>query len=267
MTDSPASVPSTGLAGPAPAARLSAFDRGRVHFDAVRLCAAAWLLAFAGLLGTRGGLARVLAALIVADVAIMSLPWRVPRDGRTMRSIVAENLAYQAAPLCAVAAVLVADPVWIRRSGAWFWYPAALVLGTALVALSGLSLRRLWSGELAFLAGPRPGPHAAVRVAGALAAPSGEEVIFRGVVFLPGDFTAALSAVAAVAFVARHYVPPRVSRRLDARGLATQAAAAAVMLGLTVASRTLYPAIAAHLINNAAQAVLEIQRWRTGGQR
>lgn len=249
-----------------PTGVTSTWDWGSAWLGRKRLCAAACVLAFAGAFAFEGELARVLAALVLIDVAVLSLPWRVPRAARSMRSIWLENLASQAMPLGAVTALLVFGPAWLWHVGSWWWYPVALVLGVAVVAISGLNLRMLFSGELAFLAGPRPRAHAAVHAICAVTGPPGEETVFRGVVFLASGIGAVvMPALAAVAFVARHYLPRQAASRIGARGLVTQVAGAVVMLSLTVASRSLYPAIAAHLINNAPQAFLVVQRGRIGG--
>jgi membrane protease YdiL (CAAX protease family) len=251
---------------PRPGRPLPTWDRRCARFDRTRSAAAFLLIAFASVLLAGNGLARAVAALVAADVAIMSLPWRVPRAGRSMRSILSENLAYQAVPLCAALLVLAAGPPRIRHVGDWWWYPLALLAGAALVALSGINLAMLRSGELAFLAGPRPKAHAAAHVAGALLMPFGEEAVFRGVVLFSTGASAVIApAVAAAAFVARHYLPPQASRSARVRDIGTQAVAALALLGLTAASRSLYPAIIAHLTNNAPQAVLAAQRGRTGG--
>jgi hypothetical protein len=239
------------------------FDRSRV----VALVALVALVAFAGALAARGGLAGVLAALVTTDIVVMCLPWRVPRAGRTMRSIVLENLTYQVMPLGALVAVVSAGPSWLTRTGSWWWYSIALLTGAALVAVSGVSLSMLFSGELAFLAGPRPAAHVRAHVAAALAGPPGEEAVFRCVVFLTYGIGAVVTpALAAVAFVARHHLPPRSAGQIRLRALGTEVAAASLLLGLTVASRSLYPAAVAHLVNNVPQAVLEIQRGRIGGK-
>jgi membrane protease YdiL (CAAX protease family) len=226
------------------------------------------MLAFSCALAFVNDLARVLAVLVAVDVAAMALPWRVPRAGRSMRSILLENLAYQAMPLGALTAVLAAGPSWLGRAGSWWWYPISALVGTALVWISGLDLRGVASGELAFLMGPRPRAHAHAHTAAALIGPPGEEAMFRGPVLLAtGASSAVISTFAAAAFIARHHLPPRPSAPFRPRVLATELAASLLLSGLVLASRSLYPAVVAHLINNAPQALLEVQRGRIGGER
>jgi len=258
-------VPAASPAAPPSPGPTSTWERHGTRLGRTRLAAALLMLAFAAALATEDNLTRMLAALAAADVAIMSLPWRVPRASRSVRSILLENAAYQVMPLGALAAVLVSWPSWLSRAGAWWWYPVALLAGAALVAIGGTDLRMLLSGELAFLAGPRAKAHARAHVAGALAGPPGEEAVFRGVVFMTFGAAAVVTPVlAAVAFVARHHLPPGSAPR--PRLLFTESAAAVLLLALTVASRSIYPAVVAHLVNNTPQALLEGQRGRMGGE-
>lgn len=257
----------------APAVRLgerhdSTWDAGAWRLDRPRLLAAGSLLAYAAGLAVLGsGAVRWLSVLVLFDVAVMSLPWRVPRHTRSIASLWAETLAYQAALLAAVAVVAAERPDWLTSLGHPGWYAVAALVGVALVVGSGIRLRLLLGGELAFLAGPdRPG-HAAALASSAVVAAVCEEPLFRGVA-LEGDgaATAALAVLAAVAFVGRHHLPPAASERTTRRGLALQVAGAAALLGLTVASGSIYPAVLAHLLNNAPSAVLAVQRGRMGGE-
>jgi membrane protease YdiL (CAAX protease family) len=93
----------------------------------------------------------------------------------------------------------------------------------------------------------------------------GEEFLFRSVATSGRGAGWALACVlAAVAFVARHHVPrgaDACTRRTD---LAVQVVAAVLLLGLTVASGSLYPAVLCHLLANTPTAVLAVQRATPG---
>lgn len=254
--------PVTGSAPPAARAHPSTWDPAGTTFGARRAVAAACMVAFAAAAAAvSGGLGPAVAALVVVDIAVMSLPWRVPRAGRSMPSIWLENLAYLVMPMGALLAAIATRPGWLGNAGSWWWYAVAVVAGAALVAGSGVDLRALASGELAFLMGPRPKQHAAAHVLSALVGPPGEEVAFRA----PLLYTSGVAAVAApplgvLGFVARHHLAPQARDRIDRRVLVTQVAAALIFLALTALSRSVYPALVAHLLNNIPQAVLEAQR-------
>jgi hypothetical protein len=235
------------------------------------------MLAYAvALWSLAAGPARWFALLILLDVVVMSLPWRVPRATRSLPSILLETIAYQVAPIAAVAVALTHHRDWFTAVPPAAWLVAGAALGGGLVLGSGMRLKLLLAGELAFLAGPdRPG-HAAALASSSVLAAGCEEVLFRGVALAavgvaagasPGAAAWALALLAAVAFVARHHLPPAASARTGPRGLAIQAAAAGGLLALTVGSGSLYPAMLAHLVNNAPAAVLAVQRGRLGGRR
>jgi hypothetical protein len=219
------------------------------------------MVAFAIAVAFAGGLGRAVAALTVVDVVVMSLPWRVPRPGRSMASIWLENLAYLVLPLGSLLAAIVMRPAWLGDAGSWWWYLVALAAGAGLVAGSGLDLRAVASGELAFLMGPRTKGHAASHVVNALVGPPGEEVAFRSpALYATGAGAIVVPALGILGFVARHHLAPQAQSRVPGRVVATQVAAALVLLALTALSRSIYPALVAHLVNNVPQAVLEAQR-------
>lgn len=258
---------SLGVTRPGPA-HDPTWEPGAWRLDRARLLAAACLVAYAAaLVAWAEGASRWFAALVLFDVAVMSLPWRVPRDTRSIPSLWLETIAYQVAPVTAAVVALIAHRDWFTDLASPLWYVAGAALGVAVVVLSGVRLRLLFGGELAFLAGPdRPG-HAAALSSSAVVAAVCEEPLFRGVALGPSGATAvALGVVAAVAFVARHHLPPAAAARTSAQGRLTQLAAAAGFLVLTMASGSLYPAMLAHLVNNAPSAVLAVQRGRMGGQ-
>ena len=222
-----------------------------------RLATALLMMAFADLT-TKDNLTRMLAALVADDVAIMSLPWRVPTASRSLRSILLENAAYEVMPLGALAVVLAYRPYWLSRVGAWRWYLGALLVGAALVAASGTDLRVLLYGELALLAGPQAQAHALAHFAAALVAPPGEAAVLRGVVFVTRGAAAVVTpAMAAVAFVARHHLSPGLAPRPP---LVVSESAAVLLLVLRLASQSIYPVMVAHLVNKTPQALLEGQR-------
>src|SRR5262249_50428824 len=136
------------------------------------------------------------------------------------------------------------------------------------VWLSGMPLRALFSGDLAFLAKPVSRPHKAAGCVSTLAAPAGEEFLFRapllaasGLALLPAGL------LGAAAFVARHHLPPGLHERTQPRVLATQVAAAVALGLLTWASRSIYPALLAHYLNNVPSFLLAAGRPTTGGPR
>lgn len=253
------------------AAHDTTWDRTAWRLERPRLVAAAGLAAYAvALLVLGSGTVRWFAALLAVDLVVMSLPWRVPRDTRSVPSLWLETLAYQVAPVGALVVAVADDRRWLTELGAPGWYVAGALLGAGLVLLSGMRLRLLLGGELAFLAGPDRWGHAVALASSALVAAVCEEVLFRGVGLDArdtGDVAAyVLAAVAAVGFVARHHLPPAASARTTAQGVLTQFAGAAGLLVLVLASGSIYPAMVAHLVNNAPSAVLAVQRAQLGGE-
>ena len=73
-----------------------------------------------------------------------------------------------------------------------------------------------------------------------------------------------MGLLGAVAFVATHHLQPGANRRRDTRVVLTEIAAGASLLMLTLASRSVYPAMVAHALNNGPGIALELQRedWK-----
>ncbi|MFD7625423.1 type II CAAX prenyl endopeptidase Rce1 family protein [Streptomyces sp. NPDC059851] len=257
----PAAERSTSATPPFP----RVFDWARWPLSRGRLAAAACVLAFAVALAGTGGSARVVAVLLVAETLLLCLPWRLPRTTRSVAGFWTETLCGLIAPLGAVAVAWWTDAAWWGQSADWWWYAAGGALGAALIWASGMNLRALATGELAFLAGPtRPG-HGYARATATLVGPAGEEALFRGVVLTTAAGTAApLGLLAAAAFVARHHVPPGANGRDSTRAMGVEIGSAAALLALTAASQSLYPALLAHLLNNIPPAVLQFQCARSG---
>ena len=245
----------------APAARATR------HVAWPRVAAGGTLLAYGAALLAVPRIGGVLAALVVFDVVVMSLPWRLPRSSRGLASVWLETLAYQVAPFGFLAVALADRERWFARGASPWWFAIALATGVGVVALSGIGVRRLLSGELAFVAGPRRPGHAAALAAVPVAAPVAEEAMFRGVALSSFAGATPLALLAAAAFVARHYVPPGAARGARRRDVATRCAAAGALLALTVGSGSLYPALVAHLVGNAPAALLAVQRGLEGRTR
>lgn len=252
---------------PAPVRHLPSLDWRRWRLDKERLTAALCVLAFAAALLTGGhGPSRVVGGLLVVETALLSLPWGLPRDQRSAASFWAESCVGLITPVGAVAAAVLGGAPWITRGAAWWWYPVAVGAGAGLMLAGGMNLRALVTGELAFVLGPAPRSHARARMMCAAVGPVGEEAAFRGTVLaaLPAA-TGALGLLGAVAFVARHHVPSGSNGRGSTRSLLAEAGASTVLLLITLAPGSVYPALLAHMVNNVPPVVLEFQREEPEG--
>jgi hypothetical protein len=211
-------------------------------------------------------------AAVVAVIAVVySLPWRVPRDDRTPFGYWFEALVC-AVPLAAGAVWWLAmDPHGARAAfpptrPAIFWLPAWLVVavavGIVIVWWSGVNLRALRTGDLAFLAGPLPAHRAAARIWTVVVSVVSEEVIFRGVPAGIGSYQMPAMLVGAVAFVSGHHIVRGAQHRLQWRVVGNEMGAAVLLGGLVVLSGSVWPAVAAHAIADIPHVTLDLQRAR-----
>ena len=244
-----------------PVAHARTFDRAAWRPERARLLSAGGVLVFAGAAWVEGSIWRVAAALLVLDVAVQILPWRLPRAERHVASVVAEEATYLVVPTAFLVVALVQGRSWVTAGAAPWWFAVAVVLGAGLVGLSGMPMRALISGALAFMTPPIRGPHKWARATSVIVAPPGEEALFRGIaVAVSGAAAVPLGLLAGVAFVARHHLAPGVSARTAPRIVVTQAVAAAALLALTLASGSILPTLLAHYVNNMPSLLLEVQR-------
>lgn len=208
--------------------------------------------------------ARAWCVLLFVEVMALSLPWGMPRDRRGGLSFWIEALLGLTAPVGALVVAVLTGATWLTSGAHWSWFAVAAGFGGGLVLLSGMDPRSILRGELAFLMGPTPAPHAAARALTGAASPYGEEVLFRGVVLaVPSTVAFPVGLLAAVAFVARHHISAGHWRG-SVRSMAVEIVAACGLLTLTVLSHSIYPALLAHMINNLPMSVLHIQRGITG---
>jgi membrane protease YdiL (CAAX protease family) len=205
--------------------------------------------------------ARVGAAVLLLDIVLHFLPWRVPRRDRGPFGYWLETVLYFLPMAClGLVGVALAEP-WAVGTPDPVWFLAAPPLGASLVLLSGINLRGIVSGDLAFLAGPSKPSHAAARGTSAAVAPFGEEAFFRGAVIgLPGA-NASLAVLSAAAFVGRHHLIRGVPRT-QTRVVLVELASAVSLTSLAIASGSIYPAVLAHLINNLPVAAINFQQMR-----
>jgi hypothetical protein len=224
--------------------------------------------------GWAGLLLEVTGAVLVLDVVLHRLPWRVPRSDRSAAAYWGEVLCYLV-PLAAVTAAwsvvrpagASADPDTL---GSWgrltVWLLAGVAVGTALTFLAPVNLRALRSGDLAFLAGPLRPDHAAARTTAALAAPVVEEVVFRGVpAALPGWWWIPALVLGNLALVCRHHLVRGGEDRAHRVRVRHEVRSAVLFSALLLLSGSVWPAVVAHLLGNVPAAVLDAQRaaaWR-----
>jgi hypothetical protein len=245
----------------APVARAGTFDLAGWRPERARLLAAASVAVFAAAAWAQGSIWRLAAGLLLLDLGIQLLPWRLPRKERHVASVCVEEIAYLVVPTAFFAVALARGETWATALPAPWWFAVAVAVGAGLVLLGGLSIRLLLSGTLGCLAPPLRRPHKWARAFNAAVAPPGEEAVFRGIALAAsGGAAVPLGLLGGVAFVARHHLPPGASARTPRRVLVTQSAAALALLGLTLASGSIFPALLAHYVNNAPSLVLEVQR-------
>ncbi|NEA49360.1 CPBP family glutamic-type intramembrane protease [Streptomyces sp. SID10815] len=237
-----------------------AFDRAAWPPRPVRLLSAAVMAVFAVALWHQGGVWRAAAALVMVDALAGLLPWRMPRTLRTGVAYWAENAVALAVPISFIACAAGSGADWLTQGAAWWWYGVALVVAAALLLAGGMDFRLLFSGDLAFLMGPSTPLQARTRAATGTLAPFGEEALYRSpAVTAAGPFGVVVSLLGAAAFIARHHVGDS-KWRMAPRVLATELLAALSLLALVALSGSVYPALLAHLLNNAPSVLLELQR-------
>ncbi|WP_121162626.1 CPBP family glutamic-type intramembrane protease [Micromonospora pisi] len=223
------------------------------------------MLAFASALFRQGGAAVATATLVIVETGLLSLPWRLPRLDRSARSFWAETLCGLIAPGGALIVLMLTNHDLATRLPDWWWFGVAVVVGAALLAVSGINVLAIRSGLLAFLMGPTPKAQGRARAFYTAVGPLGEEALFRGVALTAAPVAVTpIGLLAAVAFVARHHVPPGDNGRGTARSTITEITAAVLLLALTVLSQSLLPALLAHVINNVPGVIIELQREDTG---
>jgi membrane protease YdiL (CAAX protease family) len=239
----------------------SSFDLGNWRLETARLAAACCILAFAAAAWSQQGVWRLAGAVLLFDVAVQALPWRLPRSERSTASIWAEEGLCLVGPTVFFVVVVAQGRAWATAMPEPWWFPVALLVGVGLVWVGGMPIRALLSGALGFLSRPLRRQHKWSRAASIVIAPPGEEALFRGVVLAASSATTVpLGVLGGAAFVAQHHLAPGLSARTPPRAVATQIVAASVLLALTLASGSIYPALLAHYVNNAPSVLLEIQR-------
>ncbi|WP_433386938.1 type II CAAX prenyl endopeptidase Rce1 family protein [Micromonospora sp. KLBMP9576] len=238
----------------------STFDPKGWVLDVRRLTAVFCVLAFCvGLWSLGGTEARIVAVLLAVEVALMCLPWRVPRTMRSGLSFWAETLAGLVAPIGAIIMAVVMGSSWLVTGADWWWFAVAVAVAVGLVALSDMRMKSLFSGELAFVFGPTPRAHGLARAFAGTVCSVGEEAVFRAPVLLAGA-TLPVGLLGGIAFVAQHHIQPGTNRRGSTRSTLVEISAAVAWLALTVLSGSIYPALVAHVINNIPNVLLELQR-------
>jgi membrane protease YdiL (CAAX protease family) len=254
----------TVLTGPGSAvlatASLRVIDWPKWRLIRGRLAAAGCVLAYAAALMASGDLAwRWTGAVLVVEVLLLCLPWRMPREARSRTSFWMETLVGLSAPIGAVAIAAVTGSSWLSRGADWWWFLIAGAAGAGLIAVAGVDLKAVVSGDLGFVLGPTR--HGYARAVGGALAPLGEEALFRGVVLAAAPVAVVPTGLlSAVAFVAIHHVQPGDNGRGSSRALAAVMLGAVVLLLLTLASGSIYPAVLAHALNNVPGVVLQLQR-------
>jgi membrane protease YdiL (CAAX protease family) len=213
---------------------------------------------------TVGGFYAELGGVVGADLLAGVALWRLGRISSLRRAQLLENIGYLTVFALAIAITVLARPTWLGTAGAWPWYGGGIVVGLGLIWLSGLRPAAIASGELAFLAGPKPVADTIVSSAILLAGAAAEEVMFRSPALAKPTATAIqVALLGAVLFVARHHFPGWASARRSApRIYAVEGAASLAFVILTMMSGSIYPAIVAHVVSNCPSVVILIQRSR-----
>jgi membrane protease YdiL (CAAX protease family) len=206
----------------------------------------------------------LVALLLLLDIAVYFLPWRIPRLDRKNLSYGFEQFCYMVPAIGVGLAVLRSGLSWTRPT------PISLLLavlvGVGLMALGGLARSGLLSGDIAFISYDGAPGHALIRGFAVLAFPAAEEAAYRGpllaVLVGPSYLRWVVAVVCGLAFVGHHYL--LAGTEFNLRQLRFQVGAAIALGVLTAWSRSLLPAILAHLIANLPQGLLEGQRYLLG---
>jgi len=236
------------------------FGFARWKLEPRQVAAAAAVTAYAVALWMREAPGdRVLATLVVVEAAVLCLPWRLPRTRRSAAGFWAETLAGLISPVGAAITAVILKVPWLAAGSTWPWYLVGALLGIVLLAVGGVRVGAVLSGEIAFAFGPTRRAHARARAFSIMAGPPGEEALFRGPALL-APHPASFGLLAATAFIARHYVQPGTNGRGSPRGMVVEVLAAASLLALVICCGSVYPALVAHLINNLPGCVVELQR-------
>jgi hypothetical protein len=210
------------------------------------------------------------AAVVAAHAVVYSLPWRVPRDDRTPFGYWFESVVCTVPLLAGTVGWLALNPHGARAdlpstrpAAVWLpaWLAVALAVGIVLVWRSGINLRALRTGDLAFLAGPLPAHRAAARTWIVVVSVVSEEIIFRGVPAGMGAFQLPTMLFGAMAFVSGHHMV-RGTGRPRWRVVGNETGAAVLFGGLVLLSGSVWPAVAAHAIANIPHVTLDLQRAR-----
>jgi len=206
-------------------------------------------------------LARICGLVLIFDLLVHVAPWRLPRSNWSALKYWFEGLLYVVPmTLVGIGGVLL-GAYWAVHTPGALWFLAGCALGCALVVLSRINLVGLYRGDLAFLAGPDRPSFVAARAASVIVAPFPEELFFRGAVLALPNVDPLVAVLSATAFVARHHLLRGVDRwKRDL--VLVEVAGAIGFTALTVASHSVYPAMVAHVINNAPGAAVQLQRLR-----
>src|SRR5215469_1055927 len=222
---------------------------GQAAVRDVTICVA---LCYAAVLAARGGSFNiVLSILVLADVAAGLTLWRIGGAHQSVRARLMENLGYLVIFSGVILLTVSIMPSWVRQSGAWPWYLIALAAGCGLIGIGGISPQALWSGELALMAGKKPKINASVNIMNMIVGAAAEEVMFRSVTLqLAGIQLMIISVLASATFLGRHHLARWAVRRANPRTYVVEISGTFTFLILTVLSRSIFPALIAHLVNN-----------------
>jgi hypothetical protein len=235
-----------------------------------RLLFAAPLLGYSVSLFTWGGNPHFyfVAAAITAYATCYALPWRVPRDDRTplgywFEALICTLPLVAGSAACLMSGICTGSPARrVQRALLPLpaWYLVAIIAGIAIIWWSGINLRALYTGDLAFLAGLLPVHRAMARTWIVAVAVVGEEIVFRGIPRGIGTHWLPAMIVGAIAFVCSHHLVRGAADRLRWLVIRTEAGAA-ILFGMLVAlSGSVWPAVLAHAITDVPHVMLDLQR-------